>query len=420
MSSAKNFVILGGAGDLAERLLVPGIAQYASLNDLDITIVGAGHNDHDDYASFIRNAASGADAAVADRLAANTEFVVTDATKTADLQALLDGWQSPILYFALSPSTTRRAIAALKDVNLADGIVFAMEKPFGTGCADARELNRQLLDLTDESHIVRVDHFLALSGTLNFQVIRSTNRLITSSWSNEDVEAIHIVFNESIALEGRAEFYESTGAANDMLQSHLLQTLARILSDEDSSPENILRAIAPTDKVRRGRYTEGEVKGQRVPAYVDEVGVDPSRNTETWFRVVVDVQTPRWQGVPITLESGKAFGKDQCEIIVTFKRNGTAPANNLTLGFENGGIEITLNSANLTSSGGAELTLHSNMAPVKMSAYGRVVKGIIDGVDHLKIPAEAAELGWDVMEKINDRLDQATLEEYAAGTVSIE
>src|SRR5690606_9297408 len=138
----------------------------------------------------------------------------------------------------------------------------------GADAADARELNRQLLDLVDEEQIFRVDHFLATSGTLNFKVLRSTNRLIASSWSNEDVESIRLVYNETVALEGRAEFYESTGAAEDMLQSHLLQTLARVLSDDGTSPEDVLRAIRPTDDVRRGRYTEGEVDGERVPSYV--------------------------------------------------------------------------------------------------------------------------------------------------------
>ena len=205
-----------------------------------------------------------------------------------------------------------------------------------------------------------------------------------------------------------------------MLQSHLLQTLARILADEGTSPEEILRAIRPTDEVRRGRYTEGEVDGERVPSYVDEDGVDPDNGTETWFRVVVDVDTEKWRGVPITLESGKAFGEDVKQIEVTFKRSRDNPNNTLTLAFDTEDVEITLNAADPASEDCAQITLHTDLAPVRMSAYGRVVKGILERIDHLAIPADAAELGWDVMEAIAQKLHRARMEEYPAGTVAID
>ena len=415
-----TFIILGGAGDLAQRLLIPGIAEYVSTHGADITIVGAGRHEHDDYRTFVREAAAAVDDEVAERLAASAEFVVADATDREDLRNLLEGRSNVVLYFALSPAIAVDSIRALKDAELAEDITLAMEKPFGADADDARELNQQLLDLVDEEQIFRVDHFLATSGTLNFKVLRSTNRLIASSWSNEDVESIRLVYNETVALEGRAEFYESTGAAEDMLQSHLLQTLARILADEGTSPEEILRAIRPTDEVRRGRYTEGEVDGERVPSYVDEDGVDPDNGTETWFRVVVDVDTEKWRGVPITLESGKAFGEDVKQIEVTFKRSRDNPNNTLTLAFDTEDVEITLNAADPASEDCAQITLHTDLAPVRMSAYGRVVKGILERIDHLAIPADAAELGWDVMEAIAQKLHRARMEEYPAGTVAID
>lgn len=415
----KTFIILGGAGDLAERLLIPGIAEYVALNDIDMTIVGAGRSDHEDYAGFVRDAASSVDEKVAEDLASRAEFVAADATDPEDLRRLIEGRENPILYFALSPSIAVDAVEALKGIDLPKDMTFAMEKPFGENSDDARELNKRLLELVDEEQIFRVDHFLASSGTLNFKALRSSNRLIASSWSNEDVQSIRLVYNESIALEGRAEFYESTGAAEDMLQSHLLQTLARILSDEETTPEEILQAVGVAGEARRGRYTAGEVNGENVPSYVDEEGVDPEKGTETWFRVVVGVDTPRWSGVPITLESGKAFGRDRDEITVIFRQNGDYPANRLTLGFEHDYVEIALNAADPARDRSTQITLRSGLAPVAMSAYGRVVKGIIEGIDYLAIPAEAAVLGWDAMERIAEKLNAAELEEYPAGTIEI-
>lgn len=414
------FIILGGAGDLAQRLLIPGIAEYVSTHGADMTIVGAGRREREDYPALVRDAARTVGDEVAEKLAETAEFVVADATKGEDLAKLLEGRTDAVLYFALSPSVVVESIKALRDVKLSGSLTLAMEKPFGADADSARELNRLLLELVSEEQIFRVDHFLATSGTLNFKVLRSANRLITSSWSNDDVESIRLIYNETVALEGRAEFYESTGAAEDMLQSHLLQTLARILAVDETTPEDILRAIHPKDGVRKGRYTEGEVDGERVPSYVDEKGVDPHNGTETWFRVVVDVETDRWRGVPITLESGKAFGEDVKHIEVTFKKNEDYPSNTLTLGFDTEDVEITLNAADPASEGCTQISLHTDLSQARMSAYGRVVKGIVEHIDYLAIPAHAAELGWDVMERVNAELESAAMETYPAGTRSID
>lgn len=416
----KTFIILGGAGDLAQRLLIPGIAEYASIEGVEFTIVGAGRTDPGDYAEFVREAAAGVDDDVAKDLASRAEFVVADATNAEDLRKLIEGRGSDVVvYFALAPEIAVDAIDAMKGADVPESMTFAMEKPFGDDADAAAELNAHLLDLLDEEQIFRVDHFLATSGTLNFDALRKANRLITSSWSNEDVQAITLTYNEMVALEGRAEFYESTGAAEDMLQSHLLQTLARILAFGDSTPEDILKAIKPLS-ARKGRYTEGTVDGKKVPSYVDEEGVDPANDTETWFRVVVDVDTPTWTGVPITLESGKAFGQEVNEICLTFKPNGECEPNKLTLGFNDEDVAITLNAADPARMGSTVIELTADLAPVKMSAYGRVVKGIIEHIDYLAVPADAAVLGWDAMERIGRLLEDAEMEEYPAGIDEIE
>lgn len=436
---SETFIILGGAGDLAERLLIPGIAEYSATSGVEFTIVGVGREEPDGgYAPFVEGAASGVDAAasgvdakVARGLAARAEFVAADATDPADMRKLLSGREpGTVVYFALAPQVATKAIAAMKGADLPERMRFAMEKPFGNDAGAAADLNEQLWELLDEEQIFRVDHFLAMPGTLNFQAVRDTNRLVRSAWSNEDAESIRLVFNEQVALEGRAEFYESTGAAKDMLQSHLLQTLARILSDERAAldsvdapkggaPIDILQAISPLE-VRRGRYTAGEVNGEPVPAYADEEGVDPEGNTETWFRVVVDVDTERWAGVPVTLESGKAFGEDIGKIVVTFKPNGQFPRNVLELSFEEDDIQITMNTANPLREECREVQLRTDLMPAKMSAYGRVVKGIVEGIDYLAVSAECAVAGWETMERIGAELARVPMEEYPAGVHEIE
>ncbi|WP_182171660.1 glucose-6-phosphate dehydrogenase [Flaviflexus equikiangi] len=411
----RTFIILGGAGDLARRLLLPGIAHYCALTGTDITVVGAGHSSVDDYAGLVRDATEHVDARVAERLADRATYSVTDATDSRDLSALLEGRENAILYFALSPTVTAEAVSALPA--LPPGITLAVEKPFGTDRESARQLNARLAGLVDEPRIVRVDHFVEMAGVRNLRALRSANRLITSSWTPADIAAIDLAWNETIGLEGRADFYDATGAAEDMLQSHLLQTVAHVLADGDLAPEDILRGIRVQGEVRKGRYSAGEVNGKSVPAYVDEDGVDPDRGTETWFRVTVEVDVDRWRGIPIRLESGKAFGLDRGNIVVTFRPNGPHPANTLSLDLLDHSMAISLAGADLRGGGSANLTLHSALAPAPLSAYGRVVERLIDGDGGLS--ADAAVAGWEAMSHIREQLNRAPLEEYPAGTMTI-
>ena len=69
----------------------------------------------------------------------------------------------------------------------------------------------------------------------------------------------------------------------------------------------------------RARYTAGTIGTREVPSYVDEPGVDPSRNTETYASLTVEVDSPRWAGVPFTLRSGKALAADSAEIAIHFR-----------------------------------------------------------------------------------------------------
>ena len=191
------------------------------------------------------------------------------------------------LYFALPPSVTVQSCQALRGLHqqgrLPQDTVLALEKPFGTDLASARELNALLAGFVPEEHLFRVDHFLGMPGVLSFMGLRFANRVLEPLWSREHVESVKIVFDETLGLEGRADFYESTGAARDMIQSHLLQVMALVMMDPPSRfdgveiPANtahVLRAArlwdaeqprlddrrpSPHPAVVRGRYTAGEV-----------------------------------------------------------------------------------------------------------------------------------------------------------------
>src|SRR5690606_17949358 len=237
------------------------------------------------------------------------------------------------LYFAVPPAVAAAACEAMTPEMLPDGVMLALEKPFGTDEESAAALNRRLTALVDEKQVFRVDHFLGKSTTLNLLGARFANRLLEPLWSAESIESVAIIYNEKLGLEGRAGYYDGAGAFVDMIQSHLLQVLAVLAMEQPTTLDEIdfraatsavLRATAvwdddPVASSRRARYTAGTVDGKEKPSYVDEPGVDAQRETETLAEATFEVRNARWAGVPFTLRSGKSLGAPAREVVVKFK-----------------------------------------------------------------------------------------------------
>lgn len=433
-----TFYVLGGAGDLVRRLLIPGMAGYLrEYEGTRITIVASGLSEVDDYPQLVRDSLAEADTEVDDRvvdsLAEHASYLVADATDPAELQKLLDS-QEPgdrsVLYFALSPAVVAEAVDALAGVTLPEGIVLAMEKPFGEDADTARELNEKLWKITDEEHIFRVDHFNCETALSNLVGLMGANAIFSAGWNSKAVESIEIVYDESLGLEGRAEFYDNNGAVRDMLQSHLLQVMAHALAaDTDNTVTDILAAtnIDP-DSLRRARYTAGEADGERLPDYAQEEGVDPERGTETLFQLTAHVDTDRWRGVPVTLRSGKALGNPRREIAISYRREGypeeteLQPGSRLIFPFTD---EVVLE-ANVSDHGYSHNlqrgTLRTELVPSKLTAYGRVVRAILDLGETAEVPADAPARAWEIVEPVLTAFanDEVPLEEYPAGSAGPE
>ena len=227
------------------------------------------------------------------------------------------------VYFALPPRVSQLACEALAPEDVPAGTRLVMEKPFGSDEQSARHLNKTLAALVPEDHIHRVDHFLGKATVLNILGLRFANTFLEPVWNRQHIEKIEIIFDEDLALEGRARYYDGAGALRDMIQSHLLQIMALMAIEPPASVDErdlrdavatVLRASsikAPyRQSTRRARYTAGSINGRKVPDYAKEEGVDASRGTETLAEVQVEIDNWRWQGVPFILRSGKALGTE--------------------------------------------------------------------------------------------------------------
>ena len=344
-----TLLILGAGGDLTHRLLLPGLASLLAVEpERAVRVVGADRVDISaaDWKARVKDsfAAAKPAARVTAAITKHTAYIRTDLLDKGALRALVEGCgDGPlVIFFALPPQVTMKVCDLLQHVDLPDTTRLALEKPFGTDHASAVAFNALLHKVVAEEDVFRIDHFLGVATVFNLVGLRFANRMLAPIWSAEHIERVEIVYDEDLALEGRAGYYDGAGALKDMLQSHLLQVLAlfamesiatldaRELQDQKAQ---VLRATkvwggSPKRSSRRARYTAGTIGRRKVPDYAKEQGVDPKRSTETLAQVTLEVANSRWAGVPFVVRSGKALGAPRKQIVAQLPRR-SAPADRL-------------------------------------------------------------------------------------------
>lgn len=443
-----TLVILGASGDLTHRLLLPGLGTLLAREpQRQVAVWGCAVDEMDTAAwqQVVHSALTegGCAADTADRIATASPYRTMDVTSEADLDALLAALpdkDDTVLYFALPPAITEQVCRLLSTRQLG-GLRLALEKPFGTDLESARALNQLLASFRTEEQIFRVDHFLGSSQVLNLLGLRFANRLFEPVWRGEQIERIDIVADETLALEGRARYYDKAGALVDMLQSHLLLVMALTTIEEPASIDavelrdlmaHVLRAteIAGDDPVassRRARYTAGTVGTEQVPSYVDEQGVDPTRNTETLAEIDVEIRNGRWAGVPVRLRSGKALGIARRQIVVTFRPvphvphglTGHAAQNVITIDLNPERLDVLVATNGEGDSFDLEEThLHAELGGSDIRPYGEILQCLLDGDALLSVRGDVAQECWRICTPILQawRDGRVPMQEYAAGS----
>jgi glucose-6-phosphate 1-dehydrogenase len=374
-------------------------------------------------------------------VAGATEYHQVDVTADGPLAALLAQLEGPIaVYFALPPHVSQKACEILRPEQLPAATRLVMEKPFGSDAESAHQLNKTLAALVPEDHIHRVDHFLGKATVLNILGLRFANRFLEPVWNREHIEKVEIVFDEDLALEGRARYYDNAGALRDMIQSHLLHIMAFLAIDAPATIQErdlrdavatVLRASsikAPFSRsTRRARYTAGTLGERTVPDYAAEEGVDSARNTETLAEVRVNIDNWRWKGVPFILRSGKAIGRKRKEAVITFRPvphlprgfAGVDSPNQLRIGFGPDVLQLDVD----VNGPGDVFTLDRASLVAELNApgmlpYGEVLEGILTGDPLLSVRGDTAEDCWRIIEPVLRAWasGDVTLDEYDAGS----
>jgi len=445
----RRLALFGATGDLTGRFLLPALTSLQAAGHLDggFELIGASREDcgteqfRDWAATQLDRHAPEYPASARAAVSAMATYRRADASDPASVTAVVRGDGPVAAYLALPPGVFPAAIEALRSAGLPDGSRIVLEKPFGMDLDSAIDLNRRLAAFLPEQAVFRVDHFLAMTTVQNVLGTRLANRVFEPIWNSAHIAEIEIVWDESLALEGRAGYYDGVGALKDMLQNHLLQLLCLVameppvsLGERDlrSRKVDVLRSVRPLAerdvacRTRRARYSAGRIGEHEVPAYVDEKDVDPGHHTETFAQVELEIDNWRWPDTVFRLRSGKALGVDRKEVAVRFRpvphlpfgHSGDAQPNVLRFGLEPENVRLDL----MHVGGGAHalepLSLTAPMDPPELPAYGRLLQSVLTGDAALSIRGDEAEESWRVVAPVLAawKAGLVPLEEYPAGS----
>ena len=327
-------VLFGATGDLARRKLIPGMAHLAlSALTPDIEIVGTSLEDFDDdsFREFARASLQEFSHRQLtpeqwEHFSKRLSYVPTSAGPEGLVKAVTKAEQDlgedvrRLHYLSVPPAAAMAVINTLRDANLVDRSRVVMEKPFGTDLASAIELNDHVHQTFDETQMFRIDHFLGKEAAQNILAFRFANGLFEPIWNRNFIDHIQIDIPETLGLDRRAGFYESTGAFKDMVVTHLFQVLAFVAMEPPTALEpvsiseeknKVFRSLLPLNpsNVVRGQYT----------GYRDEHGVARDSDTETFVALKCHIDNWRWAGIPFYLRTGKRLAEGQRIISIAFK-----------------------------------------------------------------------------------------------------
>src|SRR5215470_10130439 len=353
-------VIFGAAGDLTRRKLLPALYNLAKAQLLsrEFAIVGVAHNamSTEDFRKKLSDdirhyAGSEVDSDVWEWFERRIYYITAefdDQDLYSQLKTTLEKVDKDhathgnyFFYLATAPrffGSIVEQLAAAGLMNQHNGHGWRrviIEKPFGHDIDSARTLNQQLLKVADEKQIYRIDHYLGKETVQNILAFRFANGIFEPIWNRRYIDHVQITVAETVGVESRGSYYDTAGALRDMVPNHIMQLIsltsmeppvsfhADAVRDEQAK---ILHAIQPLSsedvlsRTVRGQYGEGNIDGQRAPAYRSESGVPPDSKTETFVAMKLLIDKWRWADVPFYLRTGKRLPSRNTQIVIQFRR----------------------------------------------------------------------------------------------------
>lgn len=450
MKKPKNqiLVIFGASGDLTYRKLIPALYALFDQNMMPekFQVVGVGRTPLSD--AFFRDKMiegirefSETNHLHEDEVqmfSQHLSYFQMDVYAPEEYQRLktyLDAWciqeQSEanyLFYLSLLPSAfgpIAKNLAAAGLQTSTDAFRrLIVEKPFGYDLESGLRLNAELHEAFAEEQIYRIDHYLGKETVQNLLVMRFSNGVFEPLWNRNFIDRVEITSAESLGMEGRGGYYDGSGALRDMLQNHLLQMVGFVAMEPPSSMDanairnetlKVLQSLKPLKEedvetqVIRGQYVHSKVRGEDLPGYREEPGVEPNSRTETYVAMKFFIENWRWGGVPFFIRTGKRLPTRVTEVVVHFKPTPHVLFNNDEVCQNNNQLIIRIqpDEGILLKIGMKQPGAGFNVKPVNMdfhytdlsdkhlpSAYERLLHDAMIGDSTLYARADAVEAAW--------------------------
>jgi glucose-6-phosphate 1-dehydrogenase len=459
-----DLVIFGATGDLSQRKLLPALFHRDEQGQLPpgACIIGTSRRamSHDEFRAFAEQAidshakATNASPEIVQRFLNRLTYYAAEATKD-------DGWLAlekeladrkdvvRVFYLAVGPDIFGPICERLGVHGLiTEKSRVVVEKPLGKSGASAEATNEAIGKVFAEPAIYRIDHYLGKETVQNLMALRFANVLFEPLWNHNYIDHVQITVAETLGVEGRAGYYDTSGAMRDMVQNHMLQLLCLIAMEPPSSMDanalrdeklKVLKALRPLTPERmdshivRGQYKAGASGDGRVAGYLEELGNDQS-TTETFVALKAELGSWRWNGTPFYLRTGKRLPSRVSEIVVQFrqvphnifgKSAGVANPNRLVIRLQpDEGVKLDLMIKD-PGPGGMRL----QQVPVDMTfkevfhvrnpdAYERLLMDVVRGNQTLFMRRDEVAAAWAWVDPILDHWKASVdaPKSYTAGT----
>ncbi len=460
----SDFTIFGVLGDLARRKLIPSLYQLekAGLLHKDSRIIGVARHElkQEEFVDKMRVSLTtfikdSLDSEVVERLLARLHYVLINLDIPDEYNRLLDvvDQEKRVLvnYFSVSPFLFAEICTGLDHAGIITPTTrVVLEKPIGRDLASSQKINDTVARVFCEDQVYRIDHYLGKETVMNLLALRFANSIFTTNWDHNTIDHVQITVAEEVGIEGRWDYFDTSGQLRDMVQNHLMQILTLVAMEppvnlHGDSLRNeklkVLKALRPItrdsvdDKVVRGQYAAGFLKGAAVPGYLEEDGGYPKSTTETFVAIRVDIDNWRWAGVPFYLRTGKGMATKRSEVVINFKQlphnifaesYRNLPPNKLVIRLQpDEGVEIEM--LNKVPGIGKGVRLQRTMLDLSFSdafaderiadAYERLILEVMRGNQALFIHRDEIERSWTWIDSIQDGWDccNETPKSYPAG-----
>jgi glucose-6-phosphate 1-dehydrogenase len=438
-------VVFGATGDLTQRKLMPALyhrfrdgqippdsriiaaARSASSTEAFRALTTEGLRRHLPQRSL--------DDAVLQRFCERIDYVALDGASG-------EGWEGlvtllgrhperiRVFYLATSPDLYGPICRNLQDNELvSDASRVVLEKPIGHDLRSARAINDEVGKIFAERQIFRIDHFLGKETVQNLMALRFANTIFERLWHADVIDHVQITVAETVGVEGRAGYYDKSGALRDMVQNHLLQLLCLLAMEPPISLDadavrdeklKVLRALRPigaqeaATMIVRGQYGQGVADGRSVASYAKDLGA--ASRTETFVALKVEVNSWRWAGVPFYLRTGKRLPQKVSEVVVQFRtlpfsifsRNaGESEPNRLVVRLQpNEGMQLKLMTKDPGPGGlrlrpaRLDISFEEAFATRYPDAYERLLMDAVRGNTTLFMRRDEVEAAWRWVEPI--------------------